>query len=157
MVKAGDEDPSVAVVVEVMPPEKNVGAYGQTIDGEAIKVAFPSALDRGPVDWRDIDPALLASYCDDQDIKLYTYRHDNLEFAENPYAAGDRVINTRHDDPNTAVVVTCENGTESGNVSVAFLDDFEDEDVWPGKLEAHCEENGIECYTYEHTILEFTE
>ena len=155
VVKAGDKDPSVAIVVEVLPPEKNVGAYGQAIDGEAVKVAFPSALDRGPGEWRDIHPALLASYCDDQDVKLYTYRHDNLAFAENPYAPGDRVINTRHDDPNTAVVVTCENGTEDNDVSVAFLNDFENEDVWPGKLEAHCEENGITCYTYEHTILTF--
>lgn len=157
VVKASDEDPSVSVVVEVMPPEKNVGAYGQEIDGEAVKVAFPSALDNGPGDWRDIHPAKLASYCADQDVKLYTYRHDNLAFAENPYAPGDRVINTRHDDPNTAVVVTCENGSSSDEVSVAFLNDFDEDDVWPGKLESHCDDNGIKRYSYEPAILEFAD
>ena len=45
MVKAGDDDAAVAVVVEVLPPEKNVGVYGQTMDGEAVNVAFPDSLD----------------------------------------------------------------------------------------------------------------
>lgn len=99
----------------------------------------------------------LASYCHDTGIKLWTYKHENLEFAANPYAPGDRVINTRHDDPNTAVVVTCGNGTDGDEVSVAFLNDFDEEDVWPGKLESHCEENGIKCYTYEPSILEFSD
>lgn len=77
----GDGD-STAVVVEVLPPETNVELYGQELDGEAVRVAFPSALDEGPGDWRDIEAALWSSYCDDQDIKLYTYKHTNLEFAE---------------------------------------------------------------------------
>ena len=106
-----EADPSVGVVIEVMPPEQNVGAYGQSIDGEAIKVAFPSALERGPGSWRNIHPALLASYCDDQKIKLYTFRHDNLAFANNPYFPGDRVVNIQHDDPDTAVVVARGSGT----------------------------------------------
>lgn len=77
-----DEDASVAVVVEVLPPETNIELYGQELDGEAVRVAFPSSLDEGPGEWRDIDEALLSSYCDDQDIKLYTYKHSNLTFAE---------------------------------------------------------------------------
>lgn len=52
------------------------------MDGEAVRVAFPSSLDDGPGEWRDIDDAKLASYCDDQDIKLYTYKHSNLTVAE---------------------------------------------------------------------------
>ena len=78
---SGDSD-STAVVVEVLPPETTVELYGQELDGEAVRVAFPSALDDGPGEWRDIDPALWSSYCDDQDIKLYTYKQANLEFAE---------------------------------------------------------------------------
>lgn len=83
VMKAGDENASVAVVVEVLPPEKDVGIYGQTMDGEAVNVVFPNSLDSGSGDWHDIHPALLASYCDDQNIKLYTYKHLNLEFATN--------------------------------------------------------------------------
>jgi hypothetical protein len=82
VVKKGDEDPSVAVVVEVLPPETQVELYGQELDGEAVRVAFPSSLDEGPGEWRDIDKALLSSYCDDQDIKLYTYKHSNLMLAD---------------------------------------------------------------------------
>nr|WP_236544731.1 hypothetical protein [Salinirussus salinus] len=81
VVRKGDEDASEAVVVEVLPPESQIEIYGQEFDGEAVRVAFPSALYDGPGDWRDIDEALLSSYCDDQDIKLYTYKHSNLEFA----------------------------------------------------------------------------
>ncbi|WP_440764551.1 hypothetical protein [Natronorubrum sp. DTA7] len=155
VVKGEDADPSVGVVVEVMPPEKNTGAFGQEMDGEAVRVAFPSSLDKGPADWREYHPAILASYCHDTDVKLWTYKHENLEFAENPYAPGDRVIKTSHNDPNTAVVV--ENGTDGDEdaVTVAFLGDFEEEDVWPSKLAAHCEENEITCYTYGHDELEF--
>jgi hypothetical protein len=155
--KAGDDDPSVGVVVEVMPPEKNIGAYGQSIDGEAVKVAFPSALDNGPAEWREYHPAILASYCDDQDIKLWTYKHENLEFAPNPYAPGDQVFKTSHDDPNTAIVVECSAEAIGDEVTVAYLGDFEEEGIWPGKLAEHCAENGIKCYTYEHAELEFVE
>lgn len=80
--KAGDDDPTVAVVVEVLPPEKDASIYGQTMDGEAVNFAFLSSLDQGPGDWRKIHPALYSSYCDDQDISLYTYKHINLEYAD---------------------------------------------------------------------------
>jgi hypothetical protein len=43
VIKSGDEDASVAVVVEVPPPEKDVGVYGQSMDGEAVCVASPSS------------------------------------------------------------------------------------------------------------------
>jgi hypothetical protein len=79
--KTDADDPSPAVVVEVLPPETQVEIYGHQMDGEAVQVAFPSSLDSGPGDWKDIDDALLASYCDDQDISLYTYNQRNLEFA----------------------------------------------------------------------------
>lgn len=82
VVRAGKEDASEAVVVEVHQPEKDVGVYGQSIDGEVVSVAFPSSLDEGPGEWRDIHPALYASYCDDQGIKLYNYKHTNLEFSD---------------------------------------------------------------------------
>lgn len=80
VVKSEDADPSTGIVVEVLPPETTVKLYGQELDGEGVRVAFPSSLDDGPGEWRDIDPALLASYCDDQDINIYTYKHENLEF-----------------------------------------------------------------------------
>ena len=86
----------MAVVVEVLPPETNIELFGQEMNGEAVRVAFPSSLDEGPGDWRDIDPALLSSYCVDQDIDLYTYKHENLQFAENPYAVGDYVFKSAH-------------------------------------------------------------
>lgn len=82
VVRTDDDDASVAVVVEVLPPETQIEFYGQTFEGEGVRVAFPSSLDEGPDDWRDIDPALYASYCDDQGIKLYTYKHSNLDFAD---------------------------------------------------------------------------
>jgi len=81
VVRKDDEEASVAVVVEVLPPETTVELFGQELDGEGVQVAFPSSLDEGPGDWEDIDEALLASYCDDQDIKVYTYKHENLQFA----------------------------------------------------------------------------
>jgi hypothetical protein len=76
-----ESNASKAVVVEVLPPETQVEIHGQELDGEGVRVAFPSSLDEGAGDWRDIDDALIASYCDDQDIQLYTYKHSNLEFA----------------------------------------------------------------------------
>jgi hypothetical protein len=81
VVKEGDDDSSVAIVVEVLPPETQVELYGQQLDGEAVRVTYPDYLDDGPGDWRDIHAALLSSYCDDQDIKLYTFNHSNLAFA----------------------------------------------------------------------------
>jgi len=123
------------------------------MDGEAVRVAFPSSLDEGPGAWRDYHPAILASYCDDQDIKLWTYKHENLAFAENPYVMGDKVIKTSHNDPNVAVVVEGSEKRSDNNVTVAFLGDFEAEDISSGKLAKHCEENGVKCYTYEYSEL----
>lgn len=82
VLKRDDGDASEAVVVEVLPPESEIELFGHGIDGEAIRVAFPSTLEKGPGDWKDIHPAKWASYCDDQDIKLYTYKHSNLKFAK---------------------------------------------------------------------------
>lgn len=82
VVRKDDGDASEAIVVEVLPPETQVELYGQELEGEGVRVAFPSSLEEGPGDWKDINPALYSSYCDDQDIKLYTYKHTNLTFAE---------------------------------------------------------------------------
>lgn len=71
-----------AVVIEVLPPEAETNIYGNSMEEEAVNVAFPSHLEDGPGDWKSIHVAKLASYCDDQDIKLYSYKHSNLEFAE---------------------------------------------------------------------------
>jgi hypothetical protein len=157
VIKAGDEDASVAVVVEVLPPEKDVGVYGQSMDGEAVCVAFPSSLDDGPGDWRDIDPALLSSYCDDQDIKLYTYKHTNLEFAENPFTPGDRVVKASHDDPDEAIVVARAEDSESKPVSVVYTGQLEDPEMFPGALESHCDDEGIKQYSYAPSDLEWVE
>jgi len=80
--RSDDNEASEAVVVEVLPPETKVELYGQELDGEAVRVAFPTSLDEGPGDWRGFSEALLSSYCDDQGIKLYTYKPENLEFVE---------------------------------------------------------------------------
>jgi hypothetical protein len=151
VVEADDSDPSVAVVIEVLPPEKDVGVYGQTMDGEAVRVAFPSTLDRGPADWRDYHPGILASYCADQDIDRYTYKHSNLAFADNPYVPGDRVVKSSHDDPDVAVVV--ERGGDD-TVEVVCSGQLDDEAVSPGELASHCEEQGIKRYTYDCSELE---
>jgi hypothetical protein len=157
--KAGDSEASVAVVVEVLPPEKEGQVYGQTMDGEAVSVAFPSSLDEGPGDWRTIHPAKLASYCDDQDIGLYTYKHTNLEFADNPFARGDYVIKTEYDDPDLAVVVAVDENEADRDISVAFLNQFDSEDdqpyVQPADLVGRCETDGVKQYTYHHSALEF--
>lgn len=80
--KKDDPDASVGIVVEVLPPETQIKLYGQEVSGEAVQVVFPSSLDDGPRDWRNIDPALLSSYCNDQDIRVYTYKHKNIEHAQ---------------------------------------------------------------------------
>ena len=154
VVKREDEDASVAVVVEVLPPESQVELYGQELEGEGVRVAFPSSLDAGPGEWREIHPALLSSYCDDQDIKLYTYKHSNLKFAPNEFVVGDCVINTTHTDPNVAVIVEREtDGPDT--VSVVFEDSF-DEDVPNSSLVDFCEEEELSRYTYSTSILEFS-
>ncbi|WP_256295969.1 hypothetical protein [Haloarchaeobius salinus] len=157
--KAGDDDASVAVVVEVLPPEKNTTAFGQTMDGEAVNVAFPEMLDDGPGDWRTIPPAKLASYCDDQNIRLYTYKHTNLEHAEQPFTPGDYVIKPDYDDPDLAVVVET-NEDNKQDISVAFhhqLEDVVDADFYhqPNELSSFCDENGVSVYSFASSALEF--
>jgi len=149
--KRGEKDPSVGVVVEVLPPETQIELYGQELDGEGVRVAFPSSLDEGPGDWREIDRALLSSYCDDQDISLYTYKHKNLKFAENPFTVGDYVIKPSHDDPDIAVVVESEE-----EVTVTFERQLGDE-IEPANLKDHCEENGVSTYSYGSSVLEFAD
>ena len=124
------------------------------MDGEAVRVAFPSSLDEGPGAWRDYHPAILASYCDDQDVKLWTYKHENLEFAKNPFVRGDLVVKTSHNDPDTAVVVESSDGSD--DVMVAFLDNSEEIDVLPSELIDYCKENGTKCYTYAYSEVEFS-
>ncbi|GAB6878148.1 hypothetical protein JCM17823_04220 [Halorubrum gandharaense] len=150
--KADDADASVAVVVEVLPPETDVSLYGQPMDGEAVSVAFPNALDDGPGDWRTIHPAKLASYCADQEIGLYTYKHTNLEYADNPFVPGDYVIKPDYEDPDLAVVTA----VDDGEVSVAFRNQFEpdDEYVHPSEIAEYCARNGIQEYSYTHEALE---
>jgi hypothetical protein len=152
--KQGDDDASVGVVVEVLPPETQVELYGQELDGEAVRVAFPSSLDEGPGDWRDISPALLSSYCDDQEISLYTYKHSNLEFAANPYVPGDYVIKSSHDDPNLAVVVDV--ATDRETVTVVYEGPRGDE-VSPANLQEYCEAEGLSTYEYPPENLEFAD
>lgn len=161
VVKAGDGDPSVAVVVEVLPPETEVDVYGQTMDGEAVSVAFPSALNTGPGDWRTIHPAKLASYCVDQDITLYTYKHTNLERPDNPFVVGDYVIKPDYDDPDRAVVVDIDGDTDDDRtVSVAFHHQFDrdgaDEYIPPADLADRCDTDEVSQYSYSHEDLVFT-
>ena len=147
--KAGEEDASVAVVVEVLPPESQVELYGQELDGEAVRVAFPSSLDEGPGDWREIDDALLSSYCDDQDIQLYTYKHENLQFAENPYTVGDYVIKPSHDDPDTAVVIQ----VNDDEIEVMFKRQLS-ENIEPANLKTYCDDSNVSTYRYSCDQLE---
>jgi len=148
------DDSSLGVVIEVLPPETQIEVYGQELDGEAVRVAFPSALDQGPGDWRDIPAALLSSYCDDQDIDLYTYKHDSLTFAENPYTVGDYVIKSSHDDPNMAVVVDIDD--DSDQITVVYEGPRGDE-VPPKELSDHCAAHDLSTYEYAHTELEFAD
>jgi hypothetical protein len=149
--KKGETDPSVGLVVEVLPPETQVELYGQELEGEGVRVAFPSSLDDGPADWREFDRALLSSYCDDQDVNLYTYRHDNLQFAENPFTVGDYVVKPSHDDPDVAVVVESDE-----EVTVTFERQLGNE-VAPADLGGYCDENGVSTYSYEPSVLEFAD
>lgn len=152
--KREDDDASVGVVVEVLPPETQIELYGQELDGEGVRVAFPSSLDEGPGDWRDISAALLSSYCNDQDISLYTYNHENLRFAENPFTVGDYVVKSSHDDPNLAVVVNIDD--EKEKVSVVYEGPRGDE-VAPTNLCDYCETEDLSTYEYPYTELEFAD
>lgn len=151
--KRADDDASLGVVVEVLPPETQIEVYGQELDGEGVRVAFPSALDAGPGDWRDISPALLSSYCDDQNIDLYTYKHENLQFAENPYTVGDHVVKTSHDDPSMAVVIE---NDDNGRVTVVYEGPRGDE-VAPTDLAGYCDSEGLSTYEYSYSELEFAD
>jgi len=151
VVKRSDEDRSVAVVIEVLPPETQVELYGQELDGEAVRVAFPNLLDNGAGDWRTIDDALLSSYCDDQEIKLYTYKHENLTYPENPFVAGDRVIKSSHSDPDIAAVVE----SKGDDITVVFESKATNGDIKPNNLSQYCENNGISTYTYSTSEVEF--
>ena len=157
--KSGDDDPSVAVVVEVLPPEADVSLYGQTMEGEAVSVAFPSTLDEGPGNWREIHPAKLASYCDDQDIRLYTYKHTNLERATQPFTVGDYVIKPDYDDPDLGIVVDVDE-EQDRDITLTFqpkLDDAVDtpSSISPANLADVCEEYGVSTYSYSHEDLVF--
>lgn len=144
-----------------VPPEKDVSLYGQTMDGEAVSVAFPNMLDDGPGNWREIHPAKLASYCDDQDIQLYTYKHTNLEYAENPFTPGDYVIKPDYEDPDLAVVLeVAEDGDDDRDITIVFCKHLEKEFgeqtyVPPAELESRCDEAGIKSYSYGHDELSF--
>lgn len=155
VIKADDSTASVAIVVEVLPPEKEVGVYGQTMDGEAVSVAFPNSLDKGPDDWRDIPPALLSSYCEDQGVKLYTYKHTNLDFAANPFTPGDTVVKRSHDDPDTAVVVICSTTGATDEISVAYTSRFDGKGILPTEYEAYCADEGVKLYSYDPDELAF--
>jgi hypothetical protein len=154
VIKSGEEDASVAVVVELPPPEQEVGVYGQSFEGEAVHVAFPSTLDTGAGDWHEIEPALLASYCDDQEIKLYTYKHTNLEFAANPFVPGDRVLKTTHDEPDEALVVGREEESSAEAVQVVYTGQLDETEIPPDELASHCEKQGIKRYSYPPSELE---
>jgi hypothetical protein len=151
VIKKADEDPSVGVVIDVLPPEHEASIMGQTMEGEAVQVTFPSILDEGPGDWRTIHSAKLASYCHDQEIRCYTYKHTNLEFASNPFVAGDQVVKTSHDDPDVAVVIEQSNS----EVHVAFEGQFDGETVSVEELQTYCDTNEVSLYSYEPDELAF--
>ena len=154
VVKVDDPDGPVSVVVDVPPPEKEIGVFGHGIDGEAVRVAFPSTLDEGPGEWREIHPALFSSYCDDQDIKLYNYNHTNIEFAENPFVPGDHVLKTSHDDPDTAVVVE---RLSDNTVEVVYKPQIDGQEIDSETLAEHCNSAGITTYSYASDELVFAD
>jgi len=155
VIKGGDDDASVAVVIEVLPPEQNANLYGQEIDGEAVSVAFPSSLDEGPGDWRSIHPAKLASYCDDQAIQLYSYKHENLQRADPPFSPGDYVIKPDYSDPDLSVV-TAVDGDEVTVVFHHLLEEtFDDPYVHPSDLVGKCGDAGLSQYSFTADDLSF--
>jgi hypothetical protein len=153
VVKTEDADPSVGVVIDVLPPEHEANVMGNTMDGEAIQVTFPSILDSGPGDWRTIHPAKLASYCHDQDIKCYSYKHSNLEKAQNPFVTGDRVVKSSHDDPDAAVVIQ----RVGDSVDVVYEGQLDGETVPVDALQTHCAERDLSLYSYSADELAFAE
>ncbi|MXR19231.1 hypothetical protein [Halobacterium bonnevillei] len=151
VVKAEDEDASVAVVVEILPPEKNATLYGQELEVETVSVAFPSALDDGPGDWRTIHPAKLSSYCADQDIKLYSYKQENLRYADHPFTTGDYVIKPDYKDPDLAIVTSVENE----EVTVVFEHLIEKDYLQPRRLEEVCEKHDLSQYSFKSEEMAF--
>ncbi|SEW01111.1 hypothetical protein [Halobacterium jilantaiense] len=151
VIKATDEDSSVGVVVEVLPPEENATLYGQELEGEAVRVAFPSTLDEGPGDWRTIHPAKLASYCVDQEIHLYDYKHTNLEYADQPFTVGDYVIKPDYDNPDLAIITA----VDSGEISVVFEHLLNKDYIQPQRLEDICENNNLSQYSFPAEDMAF--
>jgi len=149
--KASHDESSVGVVVEVLPPEENATLYGQELEGEAVHVAFPSTLDEGPGDWRTIHPAKLTSYCVDQDIHLYDYKHTNLEYADQPFTVGDYVIKPDYDNPDLAVVTK----VSGGEVTIVFEHLLKKDYLQPQRLEDVCEKHDIDRYSFDATEMAF--
>jgi len=61
-------------------------------------------------------------------VSLYTYKNENLRLAKNPFAVGNYVIKSSHDDPNLAVVVE----VDEEDVSVVYEGPRGDE-VFPNR------------------------
>ena len=151
VVKSGDEDSSVGVVVEVLPPEKNATLFGQEVEGEVVRVAFPETLDEGPGDWREIHPAKLSSYCVDQDVQLYDYKHTSLEFADQPFTVGDYVIKPDYDDPDLAIVTS----VDGDEMTVVFEHLIQKDYLQPQRLEDVCEKHDISQYSFKSEEMAF--
>ena len=151
VVKSGDEDSSVGVVVEVLPPEENATLFGQEVEGEVVRVAFPGTLDEGPSDWREIHPAKLASYCVDQDIQLYDYKHSSLEVADQPFTIGDYVIKPDYKGPDLAIVTS----VDGNEVTVVFEHRIEKDYLQPQRLEDVCENHDIDQYSFDGDEMTF--
>ncbi len=156
VVKVDDDDPDTAVVIERLPPEK--------LSYEAVNVAFVPQLDDGPGDWRQIHPAKLASYCDDQNIRTYPYKYSNIELAENPFEPGDRVVKKDDDDPSLGLVTRRLDPEERGYeaVDVAFVEVLEEngsswKNVSPDKLSDYCSKEGVRTYPFKYSNLELVE
>ncbi|WP_049900173.1 hypothetical protein [Natrinema sp. J7-1] len=156
VVKGEEEDSDPAVVIERLPPEK--------LSYEAVNVAFVPQLDEGPGDWREIHPAKLASYCDDQNIRTYPYKYSNLELAKNPFEPGDRVVKTEDEDPNTGLVTERLDPEERGYeaVNVVFVEQLtENGSDWKQtpvrELADYCSEEGVRTYPFKYTNIEFAE
>ncbi|WP_254764125.1 hypothetical protein [Natrinema marinum] len=156
VVKVEEEDSDTAVVIERLPPEK--------LSYEAVNVAFVPQLDEGPGDWRDIHPAKLASYCDDQNIRTYPYKYSNLELAKNPFEPGDRVVKTEDEDPSTGLVTERLDPEERGYeaVNVVFVEQLtENGSDWEQtpvrELADYCSEESVRTYPFKYTNIEFAE
>lgn len=146
----------VGVVVEVVPPDKDVSVYGTEVNGEVVNVTFPSKLDSGPGDWRELHPALLASYCHDQGIKYYSYNAEKLSFADPGYVPGDLVVKDSHDDPDPAMVVE----VDDGQVKIVYEGQVEDdvgdlESVSLSVVKGLCETSGVSTYSYDEDAVSF--